>query len=103
MELETSLKSTWRLPVSVIFCPQGLWRKTHIGCCTSNRAQTEIIPNVNKSADAQLVYRVMTHANESSVDQIMMAETSGKGYVGLAFAVPNMVRANSMPIWAAMA
>ena len=59
---------------------------THIDCCISNCAQVEIIPNVNKSADAQPDYRVMTYVIKTSVDQIKMAATSDKKYVNLAFA-----------------
>jgi uncharacterized protein (DUF736 family) len=61
---------------------------THIDCCISNYAQAEIIPNVNKSADAQPDYPVMTHAIETSVDQIMMDGTSDREYASLAFAAP---------------
>ena len=61
---------------------------THIDCRVSNCAHTKIIPNVNKSADAQLACRMLTHVTKTSVDQIMMAATSNEDYVNLAFAAP---------------
>jgi hypothetical protein len=51
---------------------------THIDCCGSNCAQADIISNVSRSADAQLACRMMTHVTKTNVDQVMMAETSGK-------------------------
>ena len=51
-------------------------------------AQVEIIPNVNKSADAQPDYRVMTQGIEIGAGWTKKGETSGKEYVSLALAAP---------------
>ena len=61
---------------------------THIDCCISNSAQATIIPNVNKSADAQPDYRVMTQGIEIGAGWTKKGETSGKEYVSLALAAP---------------
>jgi hypothetical protein len=59
---------------------------THIDCCISNYAQAEIIPDVNRSVDVQHGYHVMTHVTKTGFDQVMMAATSDKDNVSLAFA-----------------
>ena len=51
-------------------------------------AQVEILPNVNKSADAQPDYRVMTQGIEIGAGWTKKGETSGKEYVSLALAAP---------------
>ena len=54
----------------------------------SIRADVEIIPNVNKTADAQPDYRVMTQGIEIGAGWTKKGETSGKEYVSLALAAP---------------
>ena len=53
---------------------------THIDCCVSNYAHAEIIPNVNKSADAQPDYRVTRKGTKISADSSIKAKTFGKLY-----------------------
>jgi uncharacterized protein (DUF736 family) len=51
-------------------------------------AQVEILPNVNKSADAQPDYRVMTQGIEIGAGWTKKGATSGQDYVSLALAAP---------------
>jgi uncharacterized protein (DUF736 family) len=51
-------------------------------------AQVEILPNVNKTADAQPDYRVMTQGIEIGAGWTKKGETSGKDSVSLALAAP---------------
>ncbi len=51
-------------------------------------AEVEIIPNLNKSADTQPDYRVMTQGIEIGAGWTKKGETSGKEYVSLALAAP---------------
>ena len=70
------------------FLSARVMSETRINCCVSNFAQATVIPNVNKSADAQPDYRVMIQVIQTSVDRIMMTATSDKEYLSLAFIVP---------------
>lgn len=60
----------------------------HIDYCVSNCAQVAIIPNVNKSADAQPDSRVMTHVNKISVGWGLIGATSDRENASLALAAP---------------
>jgi uncharacterized protein (DUF736 family) len=51
-------------------------------------AQVEILPNVNKSTDAQPDYRVMTQGIEIGAGWTKKGATSGQDYVSLALAAP---------------
>jgi uncharacterized protein (DUF736 family) len=51
-------------------------------------AQVEILPNVNKTADAQPDYRVVTQGIEIGAGWTKKGEASGKEYVSLALAAP---------------
>ncbi len=54
----------------------------------SIRAEVEIIPNANKTADAQPDYRVLTQGIEIGAGWTKKGETSHKEYVSLALAAP---------------
>jgi uncharacterized protein (DUF736 family) len=54
----------------------------------SIRADIKIIPNINKTADAQPDYRVLTQGIEIGAGWTKKGETSGKEYVSLALAAP---------------
>jgi uncharacterized protein (DUF736 family) len=54
----------------------------------SIRADVEIIPNLNKTAEAQPDYRVLTQGIEIGAGWTKKGETSGKEYVSLALAAP---------------
>jgi uncharacterized protein (DUF736 family) len=64
---------------------------THIDCCVSNCVQAAVIPNVNKSEDAQPVNRVMTHVIKNSVDWSMMDGTSNRENASFALAAAEFV------------
>ena len=68
---------------------------THIGCCISNCAQAEFIPNVNKSADAQPDYRVMTKNIKLGAGGTKKCKSFGKNYEGLALAAMRSAQKNS--------
>ncbi|WP_315833501.1 DUF736 domain-containing protein [Bradyrhizobium prioriisuperbiae] len=54
----------------------------------SIRADIDIVPNRDKSADTQPDFRVLTQGVEIGAGWIRRGETSGKGYVSLALAAP---------------
>jgi uncharacterized protein (DUF736 family) len=54
----------------------------------SIRADVEIIPNLNKTAEVQPDYRVLTQGIEIGAGWTKKGETSGKEYVSLALAAP---------------
>ena len=54
----------------------------------SIRAEVEIIPNANKTTEAQPDYRVLTQGIEIGAGWTKKGETSQKEYVSLALAAP---------------
>jgi uncharacterized protein (DUF736 family) len=54
----------------------------------SIRAEVEVVPNPNKTTDAQPDYRVLTQGIEIGAGWVKKGETSGKEYVSLALAAP---------------
>ena len=54
----------------------------------SIKADIDIMPNVNKTADTQPDYRVLTQGTEIGAGWTKKGETSGKEYVSLSIAAP---------------
>ena len=54
----------------------------------SIKADIDIVPNVNKTADSQPDYRVLTQGTEIGAGWTKKGETSGKEYVSLSIAAP---------------
>jgi len=54
----------------------------------SIQAEIDIVPNIQKTADAQPDFRVMTQGIEIGAGWTRKGETSGKDYVSLSIAAP---------------
>ena len=54
----------------------------------SIKADIDIVPNANKTADSHPDYRVLTQGTEIGAGWIKKGETSGKDYVSLSLAAP---------------
>ena len=54
----------------------------------SIKADIDIVPNINKTADSQPDYRVLTQGTEIGAGWTKKGETSGKEYVSLSIAAP---------------
>ena len=54
----------------------------------SIKADIDIVPNANKTADTQPDYRVLTQGTEIGAGWTKKGETSGKEYVSLSLAAP---------------
>ena len=54
----------------------------------SIKADIDIVPNTNKTADSQPDYRVLTQGTEIGAGWIKKGDTSGKEYVSLSLAAP---------------
>ena len=54
----------------------------------SIKADIDIVPNTNKTADTQPDYRVLTQGTEIGAGWTKKGETSGKEYVSLSIAAP---------------
>lgn len=52
------------------------------------RAEIDIVPNENKSGDAQPDFRVLSEGVEVGAGWTRRSETSGRDYVSLSFAAP---------------
>ena len=76
---------------------------THIDCCISISAQVEILPNVNKTADAQSDYRVMTWGIEIGVGWTKKGETFDNQMCALPMLFPSSAQRNSCPSWVPIA
>ena len=54
----------------------------------SIKAEIDIVPNANKTADSHPDFRVLTQGTEIGAGWIKKGETSGKDYVSLSLAAP---------------
>ena len=61
--------------------------KGHL-CTVSIKAEIDILPNIQKNADAQPDFRVVTQGIEIGAGWTRKGETSGKDYVSLSISAP---------------